>query len=68
MHISIYSFPEGSYSSCDHYHKGKQKKGKPEGDKIAMKDGKVIQNGTEYTPEQFSQMQKGMKYLPLEHR
>ena len=45
-----------------------QKKGKAEGDNITMKDGKIIQNGVEYTPEQFSQMQKGMKYLPLEHR
>ena len=45
-----------------------QKKGKAEGDNITMKDGKIIQNGVEYTPEQFSQMQKGVKYLPLEHR
>ena len=35
---------------------------------ITMKDGKVIYNNEEYTPEQFSQMQKGVKYLPLEHR
>jgi len=44
------------------------KKGKTEGDNITMKDGKIMQNGVEYTPEQFSQMQKGVKYLPLEHR
>ena len=44
------------------------KKGKTEGDNITMKDGKVIQNGVEYTPEQFSQMQKGIKYLPVEYR
>ena len=35
---------------------------------ITMKDGKVNVDGEEYTPEQFSQMQKGVKYLPLEHR
>ena len=35
---------------------------------ITMKDGKVIYNNEEYTPEQFSQMQKGVKYLPVEHR
>ena len=44
------------------------KHSKHEGDNITMKDGKIIQNGVEYTPEQFSQMQKGVKYLPLEHR
>ena len=44
------------------------KKGKTEGDNITMKDGKIMQNGVEYTPEQFSQMQKGIKYLPVEHR
>ena len=37
-------------------------------DNITIKDGKVLYNGEEYTPEQFSQMQKGVKYLPLEHR
>ena len=37
-------------------------------DNITIKDGKVLYNGEEYTPEQFSQMQKGIKYLPLEHR
>ena len=37
-------------------------------DNITIKDGKVLYNGQEYTPEQFSQMQKGIKYLPLEHR
>ena len=37
-------------------------------DNITIKDGKVIYNDEEYTPEQFSQMQKGVKYLPLEHR
>ena len=44
------------------------KKGKTEGDNITMKDGKIVYNGEEYTLEQFSQMQKGVKYLPLEHR
>ena len=41
---------------------------KQEGDNITMKDGKIVYNNEEYTPEQFSQMQKGVKYLPLEHR
>ena len=46
----------------------KKKTDKNATDNITMKDGKVIYNGEEYTPEQFSQMQKGIKYLPLEHR
>jgi len=46
----------------------KKKTDKNTTDNITMKDGKVIYNGEEYTPEQFSQMQKGIKYLPLEHR
>ena len=45
-----------------------KKKGQDTTDNITMKDGKVIYNDEEYTPEQFSQMQKGIKYLPLEHR
>ena len=45
-----------------------KKKGQDTTDNITMKDGKVIYNNEEYTPEQFSQMQKGIKYLPLEHR
>ena len=44
------------------------KHGKQEDDNITMKDGKIVYNNEEYTPEQFSQMQKGIKYLPLEHR
>ena len=46
----------------------KKKTDKNATDNITMKDGKIIYNGEEYTPEQFSQMQKGIKYLPLEHR
>ena len=46
----------------------KKKTDKNATDNITMKDGRVIYNGEEYTPEQFSQMQKGIKYLPLEHR
>jgi len=46
----------------------KKKTDKNATDNITMKDGKVIYNGEEYTPEQFSQVQKGIKYLPLEHR
>jgi hypothetical protein len=46
----------------------KKKTDKDATDNITMKDGRVIYNGEEYTPEQFSQMQKGIKYLPLEHR
>ena len=45
-----------------------KKKGQDTTDNITMKDGKVIYNNEEYTPEQFSQMQKGVKYLPVEHR
>ena len=45
-----------------------KKKGQDTTDNITVKDGKVLYNGEEYTPEQFSQMQKGIKYLPLEHR
>ena len=37
-------------------------------DNITIKDGKVLYNGEEYTLEQFSQVQKGIKYLPVEHR
>ena len=46
----------------------KKKTDKNTTDNITMEDGKVIYNGESYTPEQFSQMQKGIKYLPLEHR
>ena len=46
----------------------KKKTDKNATDNITIKDGKVLYNGEEYTPEQFSQMQKGIKYLPLEHR
>ena len=46
----------------------KKKGNEPADDNITMKDGKIMQNGVEYTPEQFSQMQKGIKYLPVEHR
>ena len=46
----------------------KKKTDKNATDNITIKDGKVIYNDEEYTPEQFSQMQKGVKYLPLEHR
>ena len=46
----------------------KKKTDKNATDNITIKDGKVIYNDEEYTPEQFSQMQKGIKYLPLEHR
>ena len=44
------------------------KSSKEEGQNITTKDGKIVYNGEEYTLEQFSQMQKGVKYLPLEHR
>ena len=45
-----------------------KKKGQDTSNNITMKDDKVIYNGEEYTPEQFSQLQKGIKYLPVEHR
>ena len=44
------------------------KSSKEEGQNITTKDGKIVYNGEEYTLEQFSQVQKGVKYLPLEHR
>ena len=34
-------------------------------DNITMKDGKVIYNGESYTPEQFANIQKGIKYMPV---
>ena len=34
-------------------------------DNITIKDGKVIYNGEEYTPEQFANIQKGIKYMPV---
>ena len=46
----------------------KKKTDKNATDNITIKDGKIVYNNEEYTPEQFSQMQKGVKYLPLEHR
>jgi len=45
-----------------------KKKGHDTPSNITMKDGRVIYNGESYTPEQFSQLQKGIKYLPVEHR
>ena len=33
---------------------------------VTMKDGKVIYNGLEYTPEQFSNVMKGIKYMPVD--
>ena len=45
-----------------------KKRGQDTTDNITMKDGRVIYNGESYTPEQFSQLQKGIKYLPVEHR
>ena len=45
-----------------------KKKGQDTTDNITMKDGMVIYNGESYTPEQFANIQKGIKYLPVEHR
>jgi len=43
----------------------KKKTDKNTTDNITMKDGKVIYNGEEYTPEQFANIQKGIKYMPV---
>ena len=42
-----------------------KKKGQDTSNNITMKDGKVIYNGEEYTPEQFANIQKGIKYMPV---
>ena len=46
----------------------KKKTDKNTTNNITVRDGKVIYNGEEYTPEQFANIQKGIKYLPVEHR
>ena len=46
----------------------KKKADKNATDNITVKDGRVIYNGESYTPEQFANIQKGIKYLPVEHR
>ena len=43
----------------------KKKTDKNATDNITMKDGKVIYNGEEYTPEQFANIQKGIQYMPV---
>ena len=43
----------------------KKKTDKNATDNITMKDGKVIYNGESYTPEQFANIQKGIKYMPV---
>ena len=43
----------------------KKKTDKNTTDNITMKDGRVIYNGESYTPEQFANMQKGIKYMPV---
>ena len=42
-----------------------KKKGQDTTDNITIKDGKVIYNGESYTPEQFANIQKGIKYMPV---
>ena len=43
----------------------KKKTDKNATDNITMKDGRVIYNGEEYTPEQFANIQKGIQYMPV---
>ena len=43
----------------------KKKTDKNATDNITIKDGKVIYNGESYTPEQFANIQKGIKYMPV---
>ena len=42
-----------------------KKKTATSADNITVKDGKVIYNGEQYTPEQFANIQKGIKYMPV---
>ena len=42
-----------------------KKKGQDTPSNITMKDGKVVYNGEEYTPEQFANIQKGIQYVPV---
>jgi hypothetical protein len=42
-----------------------KKRGQDTTDNITMKDGRVIYNGESYTPEQFANIQKGIKYMPV---
>ena len=46
----------------------KKKTDKNATDNITMKDGRVIYNGESYTPEQFANIQKGIKYMPVKMR
>jgi len=43
----------------------KKKTDKNATNNITMKDGRVIYNGESYTPEQFANIQKGIKYMPV---
>ena len=43
----------------------KKKADKNATDNITVKDGRVIYNGESYTPEQFGNIQKGIKYMPV---
>ena len=43
----------------------KKKTDKNATDNITMEDGRVIYNGESYTPEQFANIQKGIKYMPV---
>ena len=43
----------------------KKKADKNATDNITVKDGRVIYNGESYTPEQFANIQKGIKYMPV---
>jgi len=43
----------------------KNKDAKAPTDNISVKDGMVIYNGESYTPEQFANIQKGIKYMPV---
>ena len=42
-----------------------KKKTATSADNITVKDGRVIYNGEQYTPEQFANIQKGIKYMPV---
>jgi len=47
-------------------HKKKGKAGQDTSGNISIKNGKVTYNDEEYTMEQFQNMMKGIKYVPVE--
>ena len=46
--------------------KGKDGKGSGTGQNIEIRDGKYIVDGVPYTADEFANMQKGIRYMPVE--